>query len=94
MESLGIVANAQAPGVDRTALPPSSHAVATEGKNPQKSASADRPAGGGDSCKAEADQLSRIRANPDRDTAKRFAQQLKCDRLKAQAARLLESLGD
>jgi hypothetical protein len=96
MESLGIVANPQpqAAGVDRKALPqPSQTIAATESKSSQKSATADGPSGG-DSCKAEADQLSRIRANPDRDAAKRFAQQLKCDRLKAQAARLLESLGD
>jgi uncharacterized caspase-like protein len=93
MESLGIAASAQVAG-DRTALPqPSSAAAATESKSSQKSATADGPPSG-DSCKTEADQLSRIRANPDRDTAKRFAQQLKCDRLKAQAARLLESLGD
>jgi hypothetical protein len=45
-------------------------------------------------CKHEADELSRIRANPDRDAAQRFASELKCNSLRPQAARLLESIGD
>ena len=94
MESLGIAANAPATGADRTALAQPSAAPTADNKSSQKSAEAGGPPASDDSCKAEADQLSRIRANPDRAAAKRFAQQLKCDRLKAQARRLLESLGD
>ncbi len=45
-------------------------------------------------CKKEADELSRIRATPDRNSVQRFARDLKCASLKAQAARLLESIGD
>jgi hypothetical protein len=45
-------------------------------------------------CKQEADELARIRANPDRNAAQQFAQRMKCDGLKAQTARLLESLGN
>jgi hypothetical protein len=94
IESLGIAVNAPA-GAGRMAnAQPSSTAPTTESKSSQKGADVIGPAGGDDVCKAEAEQLSRIRANPDRDAAKRFAQQLKCDRLKAQTARLLESLGD
>ncbi len=97
MESLGVKAAATAPAAaadDRLAPQPS--AAATGSKNASKSAEG-APAQAADDaelCKSEADQLSRIRANPDRDSAKRFAAQLKCGRLKAQAARLLESLGE
>jgi hypothetical protein len=45
-------------------------------------------------CKHDADELARIRANPDRAAAVRFARDLKCDDLKAQAARLLDSFGN
>ena len=45
-------------------------------------------------CKQAAAELARLRANPDRAAAVRFAHDLKCDDLKPQAARLLESLGD
>jgi hypothetical protein len=42
-------------------------------------------------CRREAEELDRIRANPDRRLAERFAQTITCDALKPQAARLLES---
>jgi Caspase domain len=45
-------------------------------------------------CKRDADELARIRANPDRGAAARFARDLKCEDLRAQAARLLDSFGD
>jgi uncharacterized caspase-like protein len=45
-------------------------------------------------CKRDADELARIRANPDRPSALRFTKNLKCEDLRAQAARLLESIGD
>jgi hypothetical protein len=51
-------------------------------------------ADGAAACDREAAELSRIRANPDAAVARRFASQVKCERLKAQVARLLESLGD
>ncbi len=43
-------------------------------------------------CRREAEELNRIRANPNDEEAKRFARTLTCDALKPQAARLLESL--
>ncbi len=42
-------------------------------------------------CRREAEELDRIRANPDRRLAERFARTVTCDALKPQAARLLES---
>ena len=45
-------------------------------------------------CKREADELARIRANPQRDAAVRFAHDLQCEDLKAQTARLLESVAE
>jgi hypothetical protein len=45
-------------------------------------------------CKREADELARIRTNPDRGDAESFARAMTCDALKPQAARLLESLAD
>src|SRR5271166_3488374 len=42
-------------------------------------------------CRREAEELNRIRANPDRRLAERFARTVTCDALKPQAARLLES---
>jgi hypothetical protein len=47
------------------------------------------PSGG---CRREAEELSRIRANPSRSEAERFARNVTCDALKPQTARLLESL--
>jgi hypothetical protein len=45
-------------------------------------------------CGRDAAELARIRANPDREAAVRLMRELKCEDLHAQAARLLESLGD
>ena len=42
-------------------------------------------------CRREAEELDRIRANPDRRQAEQFARAVTCDALKPQAARLLES---
>jgi Caspase domain len=42
-------------------------------------------------CRREAEELDRIRANPDRRQAEQFARTVTCDALKPQAARLLES---
>jgi hypothetical protein len=44
-------------------------------------------------CKRDAEELARIRANLDRESAIRFAHELKCEDLRAQAARLLDSVG-
>ena len=45
-------------------------------------------------CTRESEELSRLRANPIRENAVRFARDLKCEDLKAQVARLLESISD
>ncbi len=45
-------------------------------------------------CKREADELARIRTDPDRGDAESFARAMTCDALKPQAARLLESLAE
>jgi uncharacterized caspase-like protein len=45
-------------------------------------------------CKRETEELSRLRANPIRENAVRFARDLKCEDLKAQVTRLLESISD
>ena len=49
------------------------------------------PAG---ACRREAEELNRIRTNPNRREAEGFARDLTCDALKPQAARLLESLAE
>ena len=43
-------------------------------------------------CRREAEELNRIRANPNRREAEGFVRDMTCDALKPQAARLLESL--
>ena len=45
-------------------------------------------------CEREKQQLDRLRANPDRREAERFARGMTCAALKPQAARLLDSLND
>jgi uncharacterized caspase-like protein len=45
-------------------------------------------------CQREKEELNRLRANPDRREAQRFAQGMTCEALKPQAERLLESLTD
>jgi Caspase domain len=100
LESMGVATvspappSAPAPGTasapSQRPPPPSSEPSG----QPPATESAVRPADGSEPCKREADELARIRANPDRASARRFAHDLKCDALRAQAARLLESLGD
>jgi hypothetical protein len=51
---------------------------------------ADPPA----ACQREAEELNRIRTNPNRREAETLAQGMTCDALKPQAARLLESLAE
>jgi caspase domain-containing protein len=45
-------------------------------------------------CQRDAQELSRLRANPDREATLRFTRDLQCEDLREQAARLLESVGD
>jgi uncharacterized caspase-like protein len=45
-------------------------------------------------CKRESEELARIRAHLERESAIRFAKNVKCEDLRPQAARLLESLAD
>ncbi len=45
-------------------------------------------------CQREAEELNRIRTNPNRREAESFAQDVTCDALKPQAKRLLESLAE
>ena len=45
-------------------------------------------------CDREKQELERLRANPDRKDAERFARAMTCAALKPQAARLLDSLND
>ena len=45
-------------------------------------------------CDREKEELDRLRANPDRRDAERFARGMTCAALKPQAARLLDSLND
>ena len=54
----------------------------------------DSPAADPAACEREKEELARIRANPDRRDAERFARAMTCEALKPQAARLLESLTD
>ena len=45
-------------------------------------------------CKRDAETLAGLRAKPDPNSALRFARDLKCEDLRAQVTRLLDSLGD
>ena len=70
-----------------------------ENPNDPKSAALGAPTNGESSdrvqtCKRESEELSRLRANPIRENAVRFAHDLKCEDLKAQVTRLLESISD
>ncbi len=94
IESLGMnpiaPSSAPAPAAERisnAAPPPSEPAI------PPKPAAAN-PVDSAQLCKQEAEELARLRANPHRASAERFARDLKCDSLKAQVARLLESVDD
>ena len=71
------------------------------GLEPLKAATAETTGGPGEksmdvaqACKRDAAELARIRASLDREAAIRFARELKCEDLRAQAARLLDSVGN
>ena len=92
MESLNIVTDEPPPhplvGDASAALPPKANdvrAVVAPGDSPPADPSA---------CAREKEELDRLRANPVRRDAERFARGMTCAELKPQAARLLESLAD
>ena len=58
-------------------------AVIAPGESPREDAAA---------CGREKEELTRLRANPDRQDAERFAREMSCDALKPQAERLLEKV--
>ncbi len=92
MESLDLVTDEPTPhplvGDASAALPPKANDVRAV-VAPGDSAPADASA-----CAREKDELDRLRANPIRRDAERFARGMTCGELKPQAARLLESLTD
>jgi uncharacterized caspase-like protein len=92
MESLDIVTDSPSPhpllGDASAALPPKANDVRAV-VAPGDSAPADPAA-----CEREKQELDRLRANPDRRDAERFARGMTCAALKPQAARLLDSLND
>jgi uncharacterized caspase-like protein len=92
MESLDIVTEDPSPrpqlGDASAALPPKANEIRAV-VAPGDSAPAQADSG---ACEREKGELERLRANPDRKDAERFAQALTCAALKPQAARLLESL--
>jgi uncharacterized caspase-like protein len=53
-----------------------------------------QPPDNSEACKHDSEELVRIRAYPNRELALRFARDLKCEDLRAQAARLLESISN
>ncbi len=79
MESLGVAPPPAASSSHRAVAPPASTAVA------ESDATA---------CASESDELSRLRAHPNRKTTLAFAEVMRCKALKPQVARLLESLGN
>jgi hypothetical protein len=92
MESLDIVVEEPSPhpvlGVASTPLSPKANDVRAV-VAPGDSVAADPAA-----CDREKQEPDRLRANPDRREAERFARAMTCAALKAQAARLLDSLND
>jgi hypothetical protein len=97
MESLGmedIDSIASGTSIIAHTTAPTTSSLGTDVRSPANSADTVRPLQSEDFCGREAEELSRIRANPDLGSARRFAQQLKCEALKAQVSRLLQSLGD
>jgi hypothetical protein len=66
--------------------------VTATAQSPTKAASL-KPIEDAAECQRENDELIRLRANPERDAALRFAHDLKCEALRTQTARLLESVG-
>jgi len=80
---------------------PNAHAVlgdASDASPPKASdvravvAPGDSPSADAGACEREKGELERLRANPDRKDAERFAGRMTCAALKPQATRLLESL--
>jgi len=92
MESLDIVVEGPSPhpvlGVASTAQSPKANDIRAV-VAPGDSVAADPAA-----CDREKQELDRLRANPDRRDAERFARAMTCAALKPQAARLLDSLND
>ena len=92
MESLDIVVEEPSPhpvqGVASTSLSPKANDIRGV-VAPGDSVAADPAA-----CDREKQELERLRANPDRKDAERFARGMTCAALKPQAARLLDSLND
>ncbi len=92
MESLDIVVEEPSPhpvlGDASAALPPKANDIRAV-VAPGDSVAADPAA-----CEREKQELDRLRANPDRRDAERFARGMTCAALKPQAARLLDSLND
>jgi uncharacterized caspase-like protein len=92
MESLDIVVEEPSPhpvlGVASTAQSPKANDIRAV-VAPGDSVAADPAA-----CDREKQELDRLRANPDRRDAERFARAMTCTALKPQAARLLDSLND
>ena len=92
MESLDIVVEEPSPhpvlGVASTSLSPKANDVRAV-VAPGDSVAVDPTA-----CDREKQELERLRANPDRRDAERFARRMTCAALKPQAARLLDSLND
>jgi hypothetical protein len=92
MESLDIVVEKPSArpvvGDASAALPPKKNDIRAV-VAPGDSVAADTAA-----CDKEKQELDRLRANPDRRDAERFARAMTCAALKPQAARLLDSLND
>ena len=92
MESLDIVVEEPSPhpvlGVASTAQSPKANDIRAV-VAPGDSVASDPTA-----CDREKQELDRLRANPDRRDAERFARAMTCAALKPQAARLLDSLND
>jgi uncharacterized caspase-like protein len=89
-ESLGVETGAKTQAVALT----SPVAPVEQSKGVVQNKIAPPSANGAQACKREDEELARLRANPDRESVLRFTKELKCDDLRAQAARLLESVGD
>jgi hypothetical protein len=92
MESLDIVAEDPNPhpvlGAASAALAPKANEIRAV------VAPGDSVAAAPGACDREKQELDRLRANPDRRDAERFARGMTCAALKPQAARLLDSLND
>ena len=92
MESLNLTPDKPSP---RPLLGEASAALPSRGNDVRAVvAPGDSPAADPTACEREKEELARIRANPDRRDAERFARAMTCEALKPQAARLLESLTD